>query len=166
MSANPRDHSTVNVVDRVGTTSVLGEADIVVVWDVGLRIENHILEDRAEANGIPDFRLSLFSQVDALCVAAAFKVENAGCPPSVLVVSNQVPFRVGGERCLTGARESKEQSRVSGLAGIGGAVHGENIALGQEEIHDAENRFLHFAGIFAAADDNEPAREIHNDEYF
>src|SRR5438105_8539776 len=52
------------------------------------------------------------------------------------------------------------------LAYISGAVHRENVALGQEEIHDAENGFLHLTSVFSAANQDQLAGKVHDDEGF
>jgi hypothetical protein len=82
----------------------------------------------------------------------------------VLVVADQPPLRISGERCFTGAGKSEEQRRVPGLAQVRGAVHGEDIAGGEEKVHHSENRLLHLAGILRAPDKNDATGEIGNDE--
>jgi len=66
--------------------------------------QNHILQHRTKANGAEDLRLFFLGQIDALRIAAAFKIENTGGAPAVLVVADQPPRRVGRERRLAGAR--------------------------------------------------------------
>src|SRR5947199_6087304 len=82
----------------------------------------------------------------------------------MLVITDQQALRVSGQSCLTSARQPEEQSCIAVLAYIGGAVHRENIALRQEEIHDAEDGFLHLAGILGAANQDKLAGKVHNDE--
>ncbi len=60
-------------------------------------------------------------------------------------------------------RPKKSAVTPSG-AHVGRAVHGQHVALGDDEVHDAEDRFFHFAGIFGAADEDDLAREIGQDE--
>ena len=43
-------------------------------------------------------------------------------------------------------------------------MHGEDALLGQDEVHDRENRFLDFTRVTAAADDDFLGRVIDDDE--
>ena len=47
---------------------------------------------------------------------------------------------------------------------VGGAVHGHDLPLGQEVIHDGEDGFLDFAGVARAADEDELLAEVEHDE--
>ena len=58
----------------------------------------------------------------------------------------------------------KKRGRYVVLADVRGAVHGEHVALGQQKIQDAEDAFFHFAGIFGAADEDDFAGEVDQDE--
>ena len=72
-------------------------------------IENHILQNRAEAQRLEYIRLALGREIDCLRVAAAFDVEDTVVAPAVLVVTDEIALRVGGERRLPCAAEPKEQ---------------------------------------------------------
>ena len=72
-----RNASVGNEFDRVRATSVLGDADIVVVWLARTDVVDDILEDGTETDGIEDLGLFLGRKVDALGVASALNVENA-----------------------------------------------------------------------------------------
>ncbi len=104
--------------------------------------------------------------MNALGVAAALKIEDTVGAPAVLVVANQAARGIGGERRLAGARESEEERGHAVAAHIGRAVHGKNVALRQQKIHDAEDRFLHLAGVLCAADQHDLAGEVNDDEDF
>ena len=43
-------------------------------------------------------------------------------------------------------------------------MHGQHVALGNQEIHYAKDRFLHLAGVLCAADEDDFAGEIGKDE--
>src|SRR5262249_52126412 len=101
-------------IDRVGGPRVLGQALVVVVRLPGVWIERDVLQDGAEVVGCGvDLRLRLSRDANRLGVAAALEVEDALVTPSVLVIADQPPGRVRGERCLAGAGESEEQSHVA-----------------------------------------------------
>ena len=91
-------------------------------------IEHHIFEHAAEAQRVPDLRLVLFRELDALGVAAAFEVEDSVGAPSVLIVADQVRDGIGRERRLARARQSEEQRAHAVVADVGRAVHGETFA--------------------------------------
>src|SRR5688572_9021739 len=97
----------------VRPSRVLGVALRVEVELPSDRIEVDVLEDRAEAaSGGEDVRLVHRRQADGLGVAAALEVEEAVSAPSVLVVADEAPLRIGRERRLAGARQAEEQRRV------------------------------------------------------
>ena len=127
------------------------------------RIHDDVFEHRAEADRVPDLRLVLPREANALGVAAAFEVEDAVVAPAVLVVADQAALRVGGERRLAGARKAEEQRHVARRPHIRGAVHREDAARGQQVIHDRERRLLHLAGIAGAADQHDALFEIDDD---
>ena len=82
----------------------------------------------------------------------------------MLIVADQPPLRIGGERRLARSGKSEEERRVSLLAQVGRAVHGEDIAGGQEKVHHAEDRLFHLPGIFCAPDQDDAAGEVRDDE--
>src|ERR1051325_4173423 len=105
MSADARRHRIVDKVKRISRARVLGDLVGVEIELPGLRIDDYILEDRAEANRVPDLRFALPGKADAFCIAAAFEVENAAIAPAVFVVADQPTGRVGRKRCFAGAGE-------------------------------------------------------------
>ncbi len=115
--------------DRIGGPRVFSDAAVVEVGVPRQRIDDHILQHAAEANGIPDWRLADARQADGLGVTAAFDVENAGVGPAVLVVADEPALGVGGKRGLAGARQPEEQRHVAGRADVGGTVHRQHAAL-------------------------------------
>jgi hypothetical protein len=87
----------------------------------------------------------------ALRVAAALDVEDAGVAPAVLVVADQGPLRVGGERGLPGAGQPEEAWRRRRIFTLGGrAVHREDALLRHEVVHDGEDALLHLPRVFGA----------------
>ena len=112
-----------DVGQRVAGAGVLGDGAVGVIGLMGGRIEDEVLGEAAELDGVVDLGLALAGKVDALGVAASLDVEDAARAPAVLVIADEAAVGVGGERRLTGAGEAEEHR---GLAGdgvdVGGAV--------------------------------------------
>ena len=155
--AHGRHHRVRHEVERVGDAGVLGARRAVVVGDAGHRVDHHVLDHAAEADGVPDLRLALLAQVDALGVAAALEVEDAAVRPAVLVVADQAALRVGAERGLAGAGEAEEDGHVRRivLRHVGRAVHREHADLGEVVVHGVEDRLLDLARVPGADDEHQ-----------
>lgn len=52
-----RDSGIRDELDGVGTTSVFGGGDIIVVWQTRLWVEDDVLQDGAVANSVVNFGL-------------------------------------------------------------------------------------------------------------
>jgi hypothetical protein len=132
-----------DVLDGVCATSVLGEGGVIVVDDSGGGIENDVLEDGAELDGVENIGLLLGGEADALGVAAALNIEDALVAPAVLVVTDQGTLGVGRESSLAGAGEAEEDGDISVLALVGGGVEGKNVVLdGHLVVENSENTLL------------------------
>ena len=165
MSTLPRGDGVVDEVDRIRGARVLGEPVVVEIELPGLGIDDHVFEDGPEpARGRVDLRLGLRRQLDRLRVAAAFEVEDAAVAPAVLVVADQHPLRIARQRRLAGARQPEEQRRVARGPEVGRAVHRQHAPQRQQVVEDAEDRFLHLAGVAGAADQDELLGEVHGDD--
>ena len=90
MSANAGDDRVLDEIYGIRGAGVLGLAVVVVVGNASVRIESHILEHAAEAQSVPDLRLVLARELNALGVASAFEVKHAVRAPSMLVIADQV----------------------------------------------------------------------------
>src|SRR5579862_4535084 len=108
MPPDSRDHRIVDEVDRICGARILRLAVVVVVGNTRVRIERYVLEHTAEAQRIPDLRLVLLGELDALGIASAFEVEDTVGAPSVLVIADQVTRRISRECRLTCAGQSEE----------------------------------------------------------
>ncbi len=150
----------------IGGARVFGLAVVVVVGNAGHRIEHHVLQHRAEAQRVPDLRLILLREANALGVAAAFKVKDAGGAPAMLIIANEAAGGIGRQRRLAGARQPEEQRGNAVSANVRRAVHGEDVALGKNEIHYSEDGLLHLTGIFRAADEHQLLGEVDQHENF
>jgi hypothetical protein len=67
-----------DVLDRVSTPRVLGDANVVVIWHPVCRVVNDVLEDGTKLDGAVDLWLLCCREVDALCVTTTLDVEDAG----------------------------------------------------------------------------------------
>ena len=109
-----RDECVGDVVQRVCTPRVLRQGDVVVVDLSAPLVEDHILQHAPEADGVVNLRLLLTRQVDALGIAAALDVEDTLGRPDVLIVSDELPCRVGAEGRLPSATEPEEEGDILG----------------------------------------------------
>jgi len=117
---NARDLGVLDVLDGVGATGVLGEGGVIVVDDTGFGVEDDVLKDGAELDGVENIRLLLGGETDALGVATALNVEDTSVGPAVLVVADQGALGVGGESGLASTGETEEDGNVAVLALVGG----------------------------------------------
>lgn len=76
---------------------------VVKVHLSGVLIKHHILQHCAKLDGIPNLRLILPLQVDALGIAAPLNVEDTIEAPAVFVIANQWSGRVCGQCGLASA---------------------------------------------------------------
>ena len=106
--AHSWDDGILNEADRIGGARILRKPNIGVIGRACDRVENHILQHRAEADGVVDLRFLLLAQVHALRITSTFKIEDPGGAPAVLVVADQPAGRVGGKRRLAGAGKPKK----------------------------------------------------------
>ena len=161
---SPRvSRAVVDEFDWVGATRVLRLAGVVEVRHAGV-VEDDVFQDRSEATGRPENGgFVFFGEVDELGVAAALEVEHAVGAPPVFIVAHQSALWISGQGGFPGAGQAEENGRVFPI-GVGGTVHGKDALLGENEVHHRENRFLDFAGVAAAADDDFFGRVVDDDE--
>ena len=60
MAAHAGNHSVRDELDRIGRARVLRVADVAVIGLAGPRIDHHVFEHRAEADGVINLRLFFF----------------------------------------------------------------------------------------------------------
>ena len=108
-----RDFGVRDVVNRIGTASVLGDANIIVVWHTRKRVVDDILEDTSEANGVEYLGLLFTGEVDTFGIAPALDVEHASVRPDMLVVTDEEATGVCGKGGLACAGEAKEKSDIT-----------------------------------------------------
>ena len=90
-------------IERIGAARVLGARGVVEIGPARQRIDDDVLEHRAEAFGRRvDLGLCLAAEADGLGVAAALEVEDPVWRPPVLVVTEQGAGRIGRQGGLAG----------------------------------------------------------------
>ena len=137
---NARDLGVLDVLDGVGATGVLGEGGVIVVDDTGFGVEDDVLKDGAELDGVENIRLLLGGETDALGVATALNVEDTSVGPAVLVVTDQGALGVCGESGLASTGETEEDGNVAVLALVGGRVKGKDVVLDRHlVVEDSED---------------------------
>lgn len=77
-----------NEIDGVCATSILGDANIIVVWNTREGIVNDVLENGTITNRRKNIGFLLGGQVDAFSIATALNVEDTRVGPYVLIVAN------------------------------------------------------------------------------
>ena len=79
----------------------------------------------------------------------------------MLVVADEFPIGIGGQRGFARAGEAEEDGGVAAIADIGRTVHGELALLGQHEVHDREHGLLiHTAVVSRAEDETHPVLDV------
>ncbi len=149
--AGHRSDDILDVVDRVGDATVLGNG-VVEVIDVSLVIDHHVLEQCVAPYCAVNVGFAVRIKVDGFCIAAAFKIENALVVPAMLVIADETALGVGGKGRLAGARETEENGDIPRFAHVGTAVHGGHVIQRQVIVHHREHAFLHLAAVPGAAD--------------
>ena len=141
------------MVDRVRNTGVLGYA-LVSEVDLAVLVNRYVLEQCVTCNGAVDVWLRLLVEVDDLCIAAAFEVEDTLVVPSVLVVTDELTLRISRKSRLACTGKTEEDSCVLTLhIGVGRAVHSSNALQRQEVVHHGEHTLLHLAAVPGVDDD-------------
>jgi hypothetical protein len=135
-----RDLGVLNVLDGVGAAGVLGEGGVIVVDDTGFGVENDVLEDGTELDGVENVGLLLGGETNALGVATALDVEDTSVTPAVLVVTDEGTLGVGGESGLASTGETEEDGHIAVLTLVGGRVKGKDVVLdGHLVVEDSED---------------------------
>src|SRR5262245_55699923 len=108
MASHAGDPRVLYEVDWIRPTRVFRDARVGEVHGV-VFIEHDILQYGAEAERAEYVRLALGREIDCFCITATFDIEDAVVAPNVLVVADQVPFRIRRKRSLASARQPKQQ---------------------------------------------------------
>ena len=159
-----RDLGVLDVLDRVGAASVLGQGGIVVVDDTGDGVEDDVLEDGTEPDGVENIGLLLGGETNALGVAATLDVEDTRVAPAVLVVTDELTLGVGRQCGLASTGQTEEDSDIAVLALVGRGVESQNVVLdGHLVEEDSEDTLLHLTSILGTEDDHLLLGEVDGD---
>jgi hypothetical protein len=108
-----------NVLNGVSTAGVLGKGVIIVVDNTSDRVEDDVLEDGTELDGVENVGLLLGGETDGLSVATALDVEDTRVGPAVLVVTDERTLGVSRQSSLASAGETEEDCDIAALALVG-----------------------------------------------
>ena len=123
---NTRDLSVRNKLNRVSATSVLSDADVVIIRSSGNRAVYDILKDAAKFDGVENIRLLFCREVNALGITSALNVKDTSVRPDMFVVTNEKTVRISGECGLAGTGKTEKESNIALLnADIGRGVERE-----------------------------------------
>ena len=81
----------------------------------------------------------------------------------MLVITDQRARAIRRERRLPRTRKPEENANVAILANIRGTVHRQYVAIRQNVVQIAENRFLDLTGVLRAGNQHHAFLEIHHD---
>ena len=123
------DLGVLDVLDGVGAASVLGQGVVIVVDNTGDRVENNVLEDGTELDGVENIGLLLCGETNGLSVATTLDVEDTCVRPAVLVVTDERTLGVSRQGGLAGTGQTEEDGNIAVLALVGGRVKGEDVVL-------------------------------------
>lgn len=155
-----------DIIQRISHAGIFRDGIITEIRRSRLRVDDNIFHDGAKTDRAIDFRLTVFGQVNALGIAAAFNVEDAVIPPAMFIITDKSTMGICGKGRLPRTGKPKEKGHITLAAFITGAVHGKNILLGQEEVHDGENGFFEFPSIKTTANEDNFLVKVQNDEGF
>lgn len=153
-----------DVLDGVGTTGVLSEGGVVVVDNTADGVENDVLENGTEADGIENIGLLFSGQSNALGIAATLNVEDTTVGPAVLIVTDQSTLGVSGESSLSSSGQTEEDCHITVLALVGRGVQSQNVVLNGHLVEEnGENTLLHLTSVLSTKDDHLLLGEVDGD---
>lgn len=144
-----------DVLDGVGAASVLGQGGVIVVDNTGDGVENDVLEDGTELDGVENIGLLLRGETNALSVAATLNVEDTSVGPAVLIITDQLALGVGRQGGLAGTGQTEEDSDIAVLTLVGRGVQGQDVVLDGHLVEEhSEDTLLHLTGVLGTQDDH------------
>lgn len=159
-----RNLGVLNVLNGVGAASVFGQGSVIVVDNTGGGVEDNVLKNGTELDGVENIGFLLGGQTNALGVATTLDVENTLVGPAVLVITNEGTLRVSGKSGLASTRKTEEDSYITVLALVGGRVESQDVVLNGHLVEEnSEDTLLHFTGIFGTQDDHLLFGEVDGD---
>ena len=158
------DLGVLDVLNGVGTAGVLGQGGVIVVDNTADGVEDNVLQDGTEADGVENIGLLLAGETNALGVAATLDVEDTSVGPAVLVVTDQLTLGVGRQGGLSGTGQTEEDSDIAVLTLVGRGVQGQDVVLDRHLVEeDSEDTLLHLTGVLSTQDDHLLLGEVDSD---
>src|SRR4051812_34483837 len=108
MPGGARDLGVRDMLDGVGSTGVFRDPRIVEIHLASFLIQHDVLQDGPEPKRLINLRLPDVAEMNGLRVTSAFNVEHSVVRPAMLVITDQPPFRISGERRFACARKAEE----------------------------------------------------------
>lgn len=144
-----------DVLNGVGATGVLGKGGIVVVNNAGDGVENGVLENGTEADGVENIGLLLGGETNALGIAATLNVEDTSVGPAVLIVTNQLALGVSGQGGLASTGQTEEDGNITILTLVGRGVESQDVVLdGHLVVENGEDTLLHLTSVLGTKDNH------------
>lgn len=145
----------VDVLNRVGATGVLSKGGIIVVNNAGDGVENGVLKNGAEADGVENIGLLLGGETNALGVATTLNVEDTGVSPAVLVVTDQLALSISGQGGLASTRQTEEDGNITIRTLVGRGVKSKDVVLdGHLVVENGEDTLLHLTSVLGTKDNH------------
>src|SRR5579884_1827297 len=162
MTSHARFHHILNEINGIGDTRILRQRIILIQRITRLFVEHHVFIDRAEACSIPDLRLKLLREINALGITTTLKIEDSVVSPPMLISANQAARRISRETGLARTRKTKKESYIPGRTHVGRTMHWQDILSWQDEIQNGKNGLLHLTCILCPRDQNQALFKIDN----
>jgi len=144
-----------DVLNGVGTAGVLSQGGVVVVDITADGVEDDVLQDGTELDGVENIGLLLSRETNALGVAATLDVEDTLIAPAVLVITDQLTLGIGRQGGLAGTGQTEEDGNIALLTLVGRGVEGQNVVLDRHLVEeDGEDTLLHLTGVLGTQDDH------------
>ena len=140
------DLGVLNVLDGVGAASVLSQGVVVVVDNTGDGVEDDVLKDGTELDGVKNIGLLLGRETNGLCIATTLDVEHTRVGPAVLIVANERTLGVRRQSSLASTGQTEEYGDIAALTLVGGGVECKDLVLDRHFVEeDCEDTLLHLA---------------------
>ena len=123
MPTYTRNFCVQNKVDRIRGTCIFSVRGSIVIDNVGFFVIIHIFQHSTKTDCFENIRLFFFRKIDALCVAAAFNIENSIVGPAVFIIPNKLPFWICRKGRFSCSGQTKKDSYISGFSHICGTMH-------------------------------------------
>lgn len=160
VSADSRDLSVIDELQRIRSSSVFSNGSIMIVNFSAGFLQHNVLQNSSEPDSTVDFRLFLLAKSDTLGIASTFDVENTLVSPDVLIVADKFAISDGTKSSFTSSRESEEEANITSSTDIAAGMKREMSLLGHQVVHDGENTLFHFSCVLRSKDNHLSLLEV------